>query len=132
MKKEVSVLVVDDNEDVKALLTAAGRAAGVEVTAFTEASEAIKYLADRPGDADAVLVDLSMFPVDGITLIEQIRSLEKVAPRLAPLKLALFTAQNVDEVIRNVQRQYGVEKIFYKPINPIAMLREVKEWVLKD
>jgi CheY-like chemotaxis protein len=111
------------------MMHAAGEIASVQTTVINNGLDAVKYLAKEDSEVDAVLIDLSMFPTDGLTLVEQIRTLEKVAPTRAPLKLAFFTAQPIDVVIRNAQKEYNVEKIYYKPIDAVSLLKEVKDWI---
>lgn len=93
------ILIVDDEEDVRALLQTLLQRAGFEVQAAADGTEAMEALrsARRP---DAVVTDLMMPGTIGQDLVEFIRSSEKLAtlpiavvsghPELAPANCEVF------------------------------------------
>ena len=64
----MKILIVDDNLDIKPILEEAGRIAGLSITVLSSALEAIDYLSKDESEVDGVLIDLAMYPIDGISL----------------------------------------------------------------
>src|SRR4051794_41437583 len=76
MSSSGSVLVVDDDGDVRALVAELLTRAGYEVSQAPNGREALKLLFDeRP---DLVLLDVSMPELDGWATLERIRELSDV------------------------------------------------------
>src|SRR3954469_6347275 len=76
MRSSGSVLVVDDDGDVRALVAELLTRAGYDVTQATNGREALKLFFDeRP---DLVLLDISMPELDGWATLERIRELSDV------------------------------------------------------
>ena len=69
----LTVLVVDDNEDVIELLTATMNACGAEVLFARSASDGLACLEAAPR-VDVIVTDISMPPIDGYEFTRQIRS----------------------------------------------------------
>jgi PAS domain S-box-containing protein len=74
----VRVLVVDDQEEARQLLTETLSECGAQVTAVSSAIEALAILADPPhGERPAVLIlDINMPGEDGYKALERVRALE--------------------------------------------------------
>lgn len=74
----VSVLVVDDHEEARQLLTETLSECGAQVTAVSSAIEALAILADPPqGARPAVLIlDINMPGENGYKALERVRALE--------------------------------------------------------
>jgi two-component system, chemotaxis family, CheB/CheR fusion protein len=75
----VRVLVVDDEADVRQLLTVVLEQYGVKVTVVASAQEAIATLTTNPKKYDVLLSDIGMPGEDGYTLIRQIRTMSAEA-----------------------------------------------------
>ena len=74
----VSVLVVDDQEEARELLTATLGECGVHVTAVSSGVEALAILSDPPGGEppDVLILDINMPDEDGYQVLERVRALE--------------------------------------------------------
>ena len=72
----VHILVVDDEEDVRELLSAIFEPTGHRVTLATDGGDGLrKFFSDPP---DLVLLDVQMHTMDGWTLLERIREVSDV------------------------------------------------------
>jgi len=74
----IRALMVDDQEEARALLTAALGACGAQVTAVSSGIEALAILADPPGGVrpDVLILDIAMPDEDGYKALERVRALE--------------------------------------------------------
>src|SRR5689334_14538933 len=75
------ILVIDDEESVRAAITQALKAARHEVVGASGGSEGLKCYRERP--ADAVITDMYMPAEDGIAVIVQLRKLAPDVPIIA-------------------------------------------------
>jgi PAS domain S-box-containing protein len=74
----VSVLVVDDQEEARVILTQALGEYGAQVTAVSSGAEALALLSDPPGGRrpDALILDIAMPDEDGYAVLKKVRALE--------------------------------------------------------
>ncbi len=74
----VRVLVVDDQEEARALLRATLGECGAQVTAVSSGVEALAILSDPPGGdrPDVLILDINMPDEDGYQVLERVRALE--------------------------------------------------------
>jgi signal transduction histidine kinase/CheY-like chemotaxis protein len=118
--KGVQVLLVDDEPDVRELMTAALEGSGAAVTAVASAREAIRSLSRK--NADVLLADIAMPGEDGYDLIRQIRGLPE--ERKARIPAAAVTA-----CAREDERQRalgaGFQMHLAKPIDPVDLVEAV-------
>jgi CheY-like chemotaxis protein len=122
------ILLVDDNEDFKTIYEAAFRHHGIDLKVCLSGGEALKYLESCEA-CDAVILDLSMPIQDGLTIAEEIRFNESLHPEKKPVRLAFFTARNIDGAIRRIAERTNVERVFQKPIDPYVLISRIKEWL---
>lgn len=66
------ILVVDDEDSVRDLLSDAVRVAGYESAVAADGSEALRWL--RQQKADLIILDINLPKMDGFEVLEQIRS----------------------------------------------------------
>jgi two-component system, chemotaxis family, CheB/CheR fusion protein len=93
----VRVLVVDDEADVRQLLTMVLEHYGVTVTVAASAPEAIATLTSDPTDYDVLISDIGMPIEDGHTLIRQIRTMSAEAGGQIPAVALTGFARQVDQ-----------------------------------
>jgi CheY-like chemotaxis protein len=116
-----TVLIVDDEPDVRLLLTLILHAAGFEVETAADGFEALLLLeVTRP---DLVLLDLMMPRMDGWELIEAIR----VNARTYELPIVVMSAKF--GLINT--RGHDVQGYIRKPIVPLDML-DTLDYVLRQ
>jgi CheY-like chemotaxis protein len=111
---ERTVLIVDDDEELRANLASCLTTAGFTVAQATDGIDALSYLyATRPC---AVLIDLMMPRMDGVELIEQIRS----DPNLAGV--GIVAVSGMPGMLARA-RKAGADEALCKPLDPLAILR---------
>jgi PAS domain S-box-containing protein len=118
----LKVLVVDDEEGVRELLTAALSELGAEVHAAASAAEALERLAlARP---DVVISDIGMPIVDGHALIRQLRALPVEAGGRTPA-IALTAYARAEDARRALAA--GYQRHVAKPVDPAELAAVMKD-----
>jgi CheY-like chemotaxis protein len=118
MRRE-AVLVVDDDRDVRGSCAEVLRTAGYRVVEAGDGLAALELL--KSSDIGAVLLDIFMPGLDGLSLLDQIDD---------PPPVALLTAHAYDEAI--VVRRSKIAMYMQKPINPPALLEAVAQMFTDD
>lgn len=125
-----TVLVVDDDPDTRSLTQRILESAGFEVIVEEGSVNALNLINRHKQKLVAVILDLSMPVLDGLTLAEQIRLNESIETSNAPhLKIAFYTARNADEATLRIAAKTNVERIFCKPHDTLSLGEQVKEWL---
>ena len=117
------ILVVDDEDDVRALLTRYLELEGYQVDQAADAQSAYQAMADHP--PDLVLLDVMLSPDDGLEVLSRIRKDGDVA-------VILLTGKGA-EADRIVGLKLGADDYVVKPFSPAeveariaSVLRRVK------
>jgi CheY-like chemotaxis protein len=121
------VLVVDDNQHMRAIVGAILRSAGI--TGICEASDgghALALLANFP--ADAAIVDYQMSPMDGLEFTRRLRN-PKTSPRPS-LPIIMMTGYADRARVVEAHRA-GVSEFLVKPITAKGVLDRLAVTVLK-
>ena len=100
-----SVLIIDDNEQIAAPLAALLRSEGHAATYAPGAGAALSHLRQSP--PDLVLLDLSMPLVDGLDLLDALRS----EPRYADVRVAILSARDDEASVAEAERLGACEFI---------------------
>jgi CheY-like chemotaxis protein len=117
----VRVLVVDDEEDAREMLTASLEGYGAVVQATASADEALRAL---PEFSPHVLVsDIGMPEEDGKVLLRRIRAMPAPLSRLPAIAVTAF-ARAEDAVLA---REAGFDEYLVKPVEPQVLARIVGE-----
>jgi PAS domain S-box-containing protein len=134
--ESVSVLVVDDQEEARELLTQALSEYGAHVTAVSSGVEALAFLSDPPDGKwpDALILDIAMPHEDGYTVLKKARALEAAQGAAAdPIPAIALTAYGRSED-RLRALQAGFQMHVAKPVEPaelavvIASLATRRAW----
>ncbi|MGI0019875.1 MAG: response regulator transcription factor [Nitrososphaera sp.] len=72
---QARILIVDDEEDITSILKAGLEQAGFEVRTENEPLQVLKDF--KPGMYDMVLLDVRMPDIDGFTLYEKMREIDR-------------------------------------------------------
>ncbi|MDP8962821.1 MAG: response regulator [Cyanobacteriota bacterium] len=120
----LQVLIVDDEPDVRDLLTVAIQESGAEAIAVESASEALKVLDNS--QPDVLVSDIGMPLEDGYTLIRQVR--EREAKRGGLLPAVALTAYVREEDSDNAIAS-GFQKHMSKPVDTTQLVRVVASLV---
>ncbi len=118
MSQASSILIIDDELNIRHTLAIILQRAGYQVTAAASAKEALHNLSK--GAYDLVFLDIRMPEVDGMTLLPQIRSLYPDMPVL------IVTAHATLETAMQAVRQ-GARDYLLKPVDPSKILARVEE-----
>jgi two-component system, chemotaxis family, chemotaxis protein CheY len=109
------ILAVDDSPSMRNMVGVTLRGAGYEVVEASDGEEALEYA--RGHSVDLVLADVNMPRMNGITLVEQLRTLP--AYRLTPL--LLLTTESSQES-KQQGKQAGATGWMIKPFHPDQLL----------
>ena len=123
-KAEKSILIVDDEEDVRSILTALATQSGYSVAEARDGQEALNILADRK--FDLMILDLMMPYLTGEEVLEQLRCQD----RLKEIPVIILTVKGQR---REVEQGYKKDAAFYvvKPFNN-STIRELVKYLLED
>jgi two-component system, chemotaxis family, chemotaxis protein CheY len=102
------VLVVDDSESMRLLVTMILESAGHEVARAVDGTDALKLLDGR--DFDLILTDLNMPNMDGISLISHVRTME----RYKGVPIIMLTTESLTS-IKEQARMAGATGWIVKP-----------------
>lgn len=128
----LNVLVVDDNRHMVSLLRQVLSVLGVRsIATASDGRDALSAL--RQFDADMVITDWVMAPIDGITLLKRLRSgPDSPCPEVPVLMLTAYT----DRARVEQARDAGVNEYLAKPISAaclyarlVAMIERPKQFV---
>ena len=111
--RSISVLLVEDDEDARMLLTQTLEYYGAQVLPVASASEAVRLLEHQ--HADVMLSDLRMPGEDGFALIHALRS--RRDPDVASIPAASITASRLTED-RHHAIAAGYQLHLQKPVDP--------------
>lgn len=106
------VLVVDDNRINRLVAERALQRQGAVTILANDGQEALSILTGQPGGFDAVLMDIQMPIMDGLTAVRAIRA----NPALARLPVFAMTAGVLEEE-RAAALSAGMDEIITKPID---------------
>jgi CheY-like chemotaxis protein len=121
--KDLSVLVVDDNEPMRLLLRKMLSDLGIlDVTTANDGIEALKMMRQRL--PDLVITDQQMAPLDGLELVRELRTSHDANVKDIPV--IMITGHMAKNVLRDAVK-VGVNDFLAKPISPATL----KERVLK-
>lgn len=121
------IMFVDDDMDIVPLYELAGEIEETILTVQNGGLSALKQLDKFGYEIDAVVMDLSMPDMDGITLTRQIRRNEEIRGIHQPMCIFWFTGYPINDIILDAKTQYGVKDIFNKPHDPVDIVRRIKE-----
>ncbi len=117
MKK---ILAVDDSASMRQMVSFTLKTAGFDVTEAKDGSEALAIAKQQ--SFDAVISDVNMPIMDGITLIRELRGLPDY--KFTPL-LMLTTESGLDKKVEG--KAAGATDWIVKPFNPDQLLAVLKK-----
>ncbi len=117
------VLLVDDEADLRDVITMVLKQCGAEVTAVTSTDEALEVLTAKESGVwpDVLLCDIGLPGEDGYTLLRKVRALE---PRGRRIPVAALTAYAREED-RSQALLAGFQLHVPKPVNPSELVAVV-------
>lgn len=118
--RAMTVLLVEDDEDARLLLTQTLEYYGAQVLPAASASEAVRMLGEH--HADVLLSDLRMPGEDGFALIHKVRSQRD--PDIASIPAAALTASRLIED-RHHAIAAGYQMQLQKPVDPDELVSAI-------
>jgi CheY-like chemotaxis protein len=120
------ILYIEDHPDTAEMVHEAARQIGIDVDTCRDGASALKYL--EAYEYDAVILDLSMPVLDGLTIAEEIRNNEAIHPSKKPVNIVFYTARTIDRAIENVGARVRVSAIYPKSAQTdvFEMLEEIR------
>ena len=112
-----SVMVVDDDESVRVILSEQLRDLGLKVTVAEDGQHALELLEHGPNGLEFILTDFSMPRLDGMALLAQVRE------KWPHIKGAIMTGNPLDRL----SRCDPSIPIIHKPIDPKELERLLAE-----
>ena len=106
----MNFLVVDDNRLLNRFLTTYLRGKGHAASSLTDSSKVESWL--DLNDCDAVILDIGMPKVDGLTLITLIRA------KYSDLAIVMFTGLGYDEEAMQTAKKAGANGYVSKGLGP--------------
>ena len=103
------ILVIDDDEGMRRLLSKALEAAGHEAVLAADGNEGVKQQRLHP--ADIIITDLFMPNRDGIETISEIRK------RFPKVPIVAMSGMSIADTMFAVARQIGANSTLFKPFN---------------
>ena len=123
---DIKILVVEDNDDARGLLTLWLEEKNANVTAAASAQAALEAL--NQSLPDIILSDVSMPEVDGYTLIRQIRALPPEQGGQIP---AIALTAHAEETDRQQAMTAGFQRHITKPIKLDELIEAISSLVVR-
>jgi two-component system cell cycle sensor histidine kinase/response regulator CckA len=115
-----SVLLVDDEEEVRVIAQEILALAGFTVLVAASADEAERICRDHPGPVHLLLTDVVMPRVSGVELVARLR------PIRAAMKILYMSGYADDTVLRHGALESDA-RLLPKPFTPGSLIRAVRE-----
>lgn len=112
------ILVVDDDEAVRRLLSGILTASGYTVATAADGSAAFQFL--LTGEADVLVVDYHMQPMDGLAFVEEAR---RLWPRIGVVMCSAY----LDAGLMDRLRALGVARVLSKPFSSAQLLKTLDD-----
>lgn len=120
--RPVRVLVVDDSEVIRSLITVNLELEGFEVVQAVDGQDALDKIIEV--DPDVITIDVKMPRLDGLETVARLRA----DPRTRGVRIIMVTASaQVDDLRRG--EEAGVDAYVTKPFDPAALVRTVRDLV---
>src|SRR5216683_3342517 len=114
-----TLLLVDDDDFVRSALSRAlNRTDGFTVLPAEHGQRALDVLAEQ--QVDAILTDLEMPVMDGLTLLAELFEREVRLP------VAVMTGQPIHAELRQRLHHYGIAAVFSKPVDVVSLADELQ------
>jgi DNA-binding response OmpR family regulator len=114
------VLIVDDDPDIRALVTYRLSASGYEVISAGDGEAGLA--AAREHAPDLVLADMMMPRLTGVEMCTRMRA----EPAIAAIPVVLLTARTDDVAMRSGS-EAGIDEYITKPFSPRELAARVEE-----
>lgn len=122
MKKKQSILVVDDEKDIREVIEIYLMNEGFEVITACDGLEALEKLENT--NIDLIILDIMMPKLDGIRTCLKIRKEKKV-----PIIMLSAKGEDSDKILG---LNIGADDYVVKPFNPLELVARVKSQIRRN
>ena len=132
MDQNAKILVVDDDPDIRTVLTALLEARGYQIVTASDGKEGLATLkAEKP---DLMILDLLMSEMDGYAVCKELA--DPRWAKYAHIPILVLTSVREDASRRRYELETGmamnVDDYIEKPINPPVVLERVERLLKKS
>jgi len=120
------VVIADDDDDIRGLMTIAAKRAGVEIVAAVDNGHAALE-AVRGGGVDLVVLDISMPGINGVEVAEAMRADERMQSMLILMVSASVQLLTDHGVVAD-----RADSSLVKPFSPRALSTRIREMLQLD
>ncbi|MGN6761032.1 MAG: response regulator [Leifsonia sp.] len=120
------VVIADDDDDIRGLMTIAAKRAGVEIVAAVDNGHAALE-AVRGGGVDLVVLDISMPGINGVEVAEAMRADERTQSTLILMVSASVQLLTDHGVVAD-----RADSFLVKPFSPRALSTRIREMLQLD
>lgn len=117
--EEASILVVDDEKNLREVIAAQLKSAGYQVYTAEDGSVALQFIDEFPGNLNLILSDVNMPGMSGFEMVEQ-------ATLMQPDVSVLFMTGNPQEG-GQARRALSKYRLLKKPFDRESLLAEIRE-----
>jgi two-component system OmpR family response regulator len=117
IKKELDVLIIDDNEQITKMVSTFLTLSNYKCTISNDAKDGLDLMREK--NFDAILLDLAMPDFDGYAVLEQVKDSD------IPSKIIVLTASNITQENMEKIQKIGVNSILFKPVDIDKLLLEI-------
>ena len=117
MKKELNILVIDDNEQITKMISTFLKFNNHKCTIANDGKYGQELL--QKDDFDVIILDLAMPDIDGYEILEQTES-QKILS-----KIIILTASNITKENSKKFKKIGVETVLLKPVDMDTLLEKI-------
>ena len=119
----IRVLLVEDNTNIRAIAKMIMRGIGIhEIKDAHDGKEALMHLTTFP--ADIIITDWMMDGMDGLELVQNVRSSEDQAMSMIPI---IMMTGHTEQSRVGQARNMGVTEFLAKPISPMSLYLRIAE-----
>ena len=124
---EKRILVIDDNEDIRNLISIILVGGGYKVLAVGSGVEALNLYEEF--EPDLVLLDIMMPEVSGFEVLLKIRNLRN--PTLNSVPIVMITAKSMTADIEKAI-ELGANSYIVKPFRALTLKQKISTYLLKE
>lgn len=123
----MKLLIADDAEDLRLMLTVYLKAQGFEVVTAADGMEAVD--AFMRGNFDAVILDCAMPHMDGFSAAQVMRHIESLRREAGQTRVGFLTGHYKSEGVGLLYEKVQATRFWEKPIDPPLFVAELREWL---
>lgn len=118
MDKKIRVLIVDDDEKIGKVFTAALQEEGLEAQYVLNGNDAVSSV--QKGTFDLILMDVMMPGMNGFQTLEAIRSFNEA------VKVVMITGYSVEKLLDKA-KQYNICATLKKPVSIVKIIEVIQQ-----